>query len=55
MKDYIIQFWIWQVIKSTPLNVINYTNYTAINDWTCDIDDPEDIEKFEKVINERKP
>ena len=37
----------WQVVKHTPLNVIDYTNYTAINDYTCDIDEPKDIVKFE--------
>lgn len=36
----------WQVIKDTPLNKIDYTNYTVINDYTCDIDEPEDINKF---------
>ena len=39
---------LWQVIKSTPLNVIQ-TNYTVINDYTCDIDTPEDIKIFEKL------
>ena len=38
---------LWQVIKGTPLNVIDYTNYTVINDYTCDIDSPDDIKKFE--------
>lgn len=33
---------LWQVIKDTPLNIIR-PNYTVINDYTCDIDDPEDI------------
>ena len=37
----------WQVVKGTPLNVIDYTNYTVINDYTCDIDKPEDIKLFE--------
>ena len=41
---------LWQVIKGTPLNVIDYTNYTVINDWTCDIDEPEDIEKMREFI-----
>lgn len=40
---------LWQVIKRTPLNVIDYRNYTAINDYTCDIDTPEDIKFFEGV------
>lgn len=38
---------LWQVIKGTPLNKIDYTNYTVINDYTCDIDEPSDIYKFE--------
>lgn len=37
---------LWQLIKRTPVNRIDYTNYVAINDYTCDIDVPEDIEKF---------
>jgi hypothetical protein len=37
----------WQVVKGTEINVIDYTNYTVINDYTCDIDKPEDIKKFE--------
>lgn len=40
----------WQVVKDTPINEIDYTNYTAINDYTCDIDTPEDIKFFEGVI-----
>lgn len=37
----------WQVVKGTKLNEIDYTNYTVINDYTCDIDEPEDIKYFE--------
>lgn len=40
---------LWQVIKDTPINEINYGNYTVINDYTCDIDyrdEPEQIEQF---------
>lgn len=29
---------LWQVIKNTTLNRIDYTNYTVINDYTCDVD-----------------
>lgn len=29
---------LWQVIKNTPLNEIDYSNYKIINDYTCDID-----------------
>lgn len=46
-----IMWELWQVIKGTKLNVIDYTNYTVINDYTCDIDDPEDIEKFKFMEN----
>ena len=38
-----IMWELWQVIKNTPLNKIDYTNYVVINDSTCDIDDPEDL------------
>lgn len=38
---------VWQVIKNTPLNKINYHNYTVINDYTCDVDELDDILKFE--------
>ena len=41
-----IMWELWQVIKGTPLNEIDYTNYTVINDYTCDVDEPEDIEKI---------
>lgn len=41
-----IMWEVWQVIKNTPLNCINFSNYTAINDYTCDIDAPEDIDKI---------
>ena len=41
---------LWQVIKGTPLNRVDYTNYTAINDYTCDIDTPEDVKLFEAYV-----
>lgn len=41
---------LWQVIKDTPLNVVKYDNYTVINDYTCDIDEPEDIEMFNNIL-----
>ena len=40
----------WQVIKNTPLNKIDYTNYCVINDYTCDIDEHEDIKKLERLV-----
>lgn len=44
---------LWQVIKRTPLNKIDYTNYTVINDYTCDIDKPEDVKLFERILKHR--
>ena len=41
---------LWQVIKDTPLNKVDYTKYTVINDYTCDIDCPEDIKLFERFV-----
>ena len=38
------------VIKGTPLNKLDYTNYVRINDYTCDIDVPEDVAKFEAIL-----
>ena len=44
-----ISWELWQVIKKTPLNIIKY-NYTAINDYTCDVDSEADIKYFEKLL-----
>ena len=41
---------LWQVIKGTELNKVDNTNYVRINDYTCDIDVPEDVAKFEAII-----
>ena len=41
---------LWQVIQATPLNHINYQNYTAINDYTCDIDSKDDAVLFEEIL-----
>ena len=41
---------LWQVIKGTPLNKVDNTNYIRINDYTCDIDVPEDAVKFEAIL-----
>ena len=46
-----IMWELWQVIKGTPLNRIDYTNYTVINDYTVDIDDAKDIWLLESVLN----
>ena len=45
-----IMWELWQVIQATPLNCINYHNYVAINDYTCDIDDPGEAPLFESLI-----
>lgn len=39
---------LWQVIKGGPLNTIIYSNYCTINDYTCDVDHPEDLPKIER-------
>lgn len=41
---------LWQVIKGTPLDVIDYTNYHAINDYTCDIDNEEEAEEIMRKV-----
>ena len=42
----LISWELWQVIKDTPLNEIDYTNYTVINDYTCDCDTEEDYNRL---------
>lgn len=49
-KRHPIMWELWQVIQATPLNQIDYGNYTAINDYTCDVDCPEDIDLIEYEI-----
>ena len=46
-----ISWELWQVIKETPINEIDYNNYCIINDYTCDIDDIGDIQKIETEIS----
>lgn len=41
-----ISWELWQVIKKTPLNEIDYTNYTVINDYTTDFDDTHEFIEF---------
>lgn len=40
---------LWQVIIGGNLKTIDYGSYTAINDYTCDIDYPSEKEYFEKL------
>ena len=37
---------LWQVIKGTRINFIDFANYTAINDYTCDIDHEAQISQW---------
>lgn len=39
---------LWQVIKHTLRNRIDYTNYTAINDYSCDVDYESELTQWEK-------
>lgn len=41
---------LWQVIKGGPLDWIDYTNYQPINDYTCDVDYPSDLEQIERWV-----
>ena len=41
---------LWSVIKGTDPNTIN-KSYEEINDYTCDIDNPEDIHWYDKYYN----
>lgn len=43
---------LWQVINNENARMINYDNYTAINDYTCDVDRPGDAELIERAIND---
>ena len=45
---------LWQVIKGTRLNVIDYTNYTAINDYTTDFDTDDEYRDFMSQFDFRK-
>ena len=40
---------LWQVIKGTPWNKIDYTNFTVINDFTCDVDKIEDLKYYNNI------
>lgn len=45
-----ISWELWQVLNNEDVRTINFKNYVAINDYTCDIDDAEDIRKIEKLF-----
>lgn len=40
---------LWQVISGTPLNRI-LENYTIINDYTCDLDKPDEINQYDWIV-----
>ena len=46
-----ISWELWQVIRHKPYNEIDYTSYVVINDYTCDIDNPEDVKQIEEALN----
>lgn len=41
---------LWQIIKKTPINIINYHNYITINDYTCDVDCEADVISIERKL-----
>ena len=45
-----IMWELWQVINNQRLNHIDYRSYTVINDYTCDVDSPEDLKRIEKNV-----
>lgn len=40
---------LWQVIRDTELNKIDYTNYHVINDYTCDVDTEKELEEWQNT------
>lgn len=45
-----IMWELWNVITGSDLNSIDYESYVVINDYTCDIDSPEEIELVKSVL-----
>lgn len=41
---------LWQVINGYDVRSINYESVTAINDYTCDVDHPDDARRIEATI-----
>lgn len=41
---------LWQVINGEDVNMINFSNYVVINDYTCDIDQPGDVAEIERAV-----
>lgn len=42
----------WNVIHGGDPNEIDYDSYVGINDYTCDIDNPEEIETIRQTISQ---
>ena len=53
-KRHPIAWELWQVIKGTPLNKIDYTNYTVINDYTTDIDIEKEALELDRLLRKLK-
>lgn len=45
-----ISWELWQIIKGSRPNIINYENYTVINDYTCDIDYEYEMEQWKNHV-----
>lgn len=45
-----IMWELWGIITGAEFNTIDYSSYVAINDYTCDIDKPEDAEMMEAIV-----
>lgn len=43
---------LWQVINDEDPNMLNFENYCVINDYTCDIDHPYDVDRILRAIGE---
>ena len=41
---------LWQVINGKDVHLIDYDSVIPINDYTCDIDEPEDAPRIEAMI-----
>ena len=48
-----IMWELWAVINGTNPNGIDYGSYAVINDYTCDIDEPEDVQVYESILRRR--
>ena len=46
-----ISWELWQVIRHKPFNEIDYKSYVVVNDYTCDIDVPEDVARIKEALN----